>query len=303
MKKTSVIFVGTGDLGKPVLEKMLKDERIVIPFIVTGKDKPKGRGMQLGYSGIKEIGILNKLIIHQPEKISDLKQEIVQANADFLLVTDFGEIIPKSILSLAKIAPINIHPSLLPKYRGPTPMHAPLLNGDTVTGVSWMVMGERMDAGDIIHQEKMDISPNDDYLSLSSKLSTLAGEKTPNVLLNFKANPKQIPQSEEDAIYCKRIDKEDGYIDPQKETADQILAKIKAYCIWPGCTFFWNNTRLKIIKASKDEQKISSGEIVTTSDLKMLLGTVKGAVSFEVVQPESKARMKIEDYLRGKRVK
>ena len=240
------------------------------------------------------------VIVLESDKIEELKQKLIQIKPDFLLVVSYGEIIPLPILQIAKHGSVNIHPSMLPLYRGASPLQETLLHGDLETAISWIIMSEKMDAGNIIHQEKAHISEADDYRSLSDRLSDEAAQITGDVLINYSKDHRAKAQNESGATYCKKISKEDGFINVEKETAGQIVAKIKAYSMWPGCYIFWNNKRLKIIKAAVSEQKISS-RIVERIDGGLAIGTADGALIILRVQQEGKKEMPIEEFLRGQK--
>lgn len=301
MGKLSVIFAGSGSFGAPILEKLIKNDYFVIPFVVTGTDKPSGRGLKEVANPIKVAAKKNKLIVHQPVLIEDLKQKLMQVKPDFLLVVSYGEIIKEEILAIPKYGAINVHPSLLPKYRGASPIQEAILQGDSVTGVTCIKMSKKMDSGDIIASIKMPISPNDNFPTLSKKLSNLAAEHTQHVLRSFAEEPILIKQDENAASYCRKIKKEDGFIDVYRESADQIVRKILAYTPWPGCFIFWNGTRLKITQAKISEQKISTGEVHVENGRILLIGSQKGAILPRKVQPESKREMGIEEFLRGQK--
>lgn len=291
MEKLKVIFVGTGDFGVPILEALFKDRGVEIPLVITGMDKPAGRGMKMTFSPIKQAATSNKLIVHQCSKIAGLKQKIMQTKPDFLLVVAFGEIIPVEILKLAKFGAINVHGSLLPQYRGASPIQEALLRGDSQTGVTWILMEKKMDAGAIVSQEKILISNEDTAPSLFEKLSLLAAKHTPSVLRNFADSGEKKSQDEAHASYCRKIKKSDGLIEPQKENARDILNKIRAYNPWPGCFFFWNGKRIKLVQAKLSEQKNSSDVIATKN----------GLLQIERVQPESKKEMAFSEFLRGQK--
>lgn len=328
MKKISVVFAGTGEFGAPILEVLIKDPEIEIPFVVTGLDQKAGRGMKTGFSPIKQVvlasggaTLANKLIVHQPRKIEDLKQELVQAKPDFLLVVAYGEIIGKDILDIPRFGAINIHGSLLPKYRGASPIHEAILSGDGETGVTWILMNEKMDKGDIISSSRVKISDEDTYETLAMKLQKNATDKTAKVLRDFamaggKSGGSALLQNESEATYCKKIAKSDGILNPGRETAEEMNRKIRAYIKWPGCWINWSGKRLKIVQARVGEQKIGSsgdggqsgsrggynlepGAVFITNGKTLAIGTMQGALFPLVVQPEGKRAMKIEEFLRG----
>lgn len=306
MDTISVIYVGTGEFGVPILNTLASHKRIRIPFVTTGQDKPSGRHLEMHGSAVKETALKNKLIVHQSNHITELKQKIIQANPDFLLVCSFGEIIPLEILKIPKFGSVNIHGSLLPKYRGASPIQEALRHGDTITGITWTLMNEKMDAGEIIEKRELKINPEDNYETLWPRMSKLAAEATFDILMNFAKTCKKTPQDESKATYCRKIKKQDGEINVMQESATEIVNKIRAYTPWPGCFIFWNGKRLKIIQAITAEQKISSG-VIGAGEVKILngnilaIGTQKGTLLPTRVQMEGKREMGIEEFLRGQR--
>lgn len=299
MNTLKLIFAGTGAFAAPIIETLVLTPHVHIPFVITAPDKPSGRGLSLTSSPVKLICEKNKIFVQQPRTILELIQNFDRESPDILLVVDYGEIIPKKVLDKAKFGGVNIHPSLLPLYRGSSPIQEALLHGDSKTGVTWIKMTPKMDAGPIIYQETLPITNNDTYPTLSAKLSFLAVQKTPSVLLNFAKNMHTIPQNETHATYCKKIEKADGLIQPERETAEQILNKIRAYTPWPGCYIFLDGKRIKVIQAMTGEQKISAGEMKRTGDAGFAIGTKQGVLLPAIVQPESKKPMTIAEFLRG----
>lgn len=303
MDKLSVIFVGTGEFGVNTLNALASDPRVDIPFVVTGVDKEAGRNLKLKSSPVKAAAELNKLFIHQPKSIADLKQKITQAKPDLLLVVSYGEIMDESVLKIPKYGAINIHGSLLPRYRGASPIQESILNGDKKAGITWIVMDKHMDSGDIISRKELAISDEDTYKTLSDKLSQVSAKETANILVEYLKTGKKTPQEEKNATYCRKISREDGLIKVKEETADEIVRKIRAYTPWPGCYLMWNGKRLKIIMARVDngEQKISSGITKKLNGDLLAIGTANGTLLPLRVQPESKREMSIEEFVRGQR--
>ena len=307
MKTYSVVFVGTGIFGVKTLEALAGNKRFEIPFVITGNDKKSGRGMVLTPSPVKkavqETATLNKLFIQQPGRIRNLKQKLIHTAPDFILVVSYGEIIKKDILAIPRIGCINIHPSLLPKYRGASPVQETILSGDDRTGITWILMDERMDAGRVISQKPVAISGDENTIELAEKLSGAAASGTADALINFAGHGKSFLQDETQATYCKKIAKSDGLLDFKVETAVQMTRKIRAYTPWPGCYFVWNEKRIKIIQAVAVEQKISSGG-PTVGEIradkgKLLIGTLSGALDVITVQPESKKPMPAAEFIKG----
>lgn len=303
MQQLSVIFIGTGGFGVPTLNVLASDQRFNIPFVITGQDKSSGRGLKTNFSPVKNAAIANKLIVQQPKSLNELKQDFIQTKPDYFLVIAYGEIIKKDILNIPSIVAVNIHASLLPKYRGASPIQEAILHGDQKTGITWIKMNEKMDAGEAIKQITFKIESEDTYETLSNALSDLAAKNTAQILIKFSQNKKSLKQNEDRTSYCRKIKRQDGFIDVYKQNAEEITRKIRAYTPWPGCWIFLNGKRLKIIQAEIGEQKISSGEIRILDKKTLGLGTVKGTLLPLKVQPESKREMSIEEFLRGQRIK
>lgn len=295
----SVIFIGTGVFGIPILETLAHDERIKIPLVVSAQDKAQGRKLVIKPTPIKEIAQANKLIIQQPKFIEELKQKFIQEKPDFSLVVSYGALIKKDILEIPKVAAINIHASLLPKYRGASPIQEAILQGEKKTGITWIKMNEKMDAGDIIAQKEIAIDENDTSETLAKKLSQLAAQTTPHLLSNFIKNPQATKQNEEKATYCRKIKSGEGLLSLNKETAQQMLRKIRAYTPWPGCFIFWHKKRIKIVQAQLSEEKMNAGEIRIEEKRKLFIGTSEGVLEILKVHPAGKRVMRVEAFLRG----
>lgn len=301
MNQLSVVFIGTGTFGISVLKALASDPLIRIPFVITSKEKASGRGMKQLFSPIKQMALANKLIVHQCDSTNELKQKLIQEKPDYILVVSHGEIIKKDVLDSAKIGAINIHGSLLPKYRGASPIQESLLQGDKQTGVTWILMSDKMDTGDIIYSTIIPIAANDNARSLQDKLAAIASQNTAKVLVDFAKNRYAQKQNEKQATYCRKIKKNDGFIDVYKETADSAMRKIRAYSIWPGCYIFWDNKRLKIIQAAAIEQKIDTGSVLINNNKTLTIGMRKNGLILHRVQPESKREMAISDFIQGQR--
>ncbi|EKD56084.1 MAG: hypothetical protein ACD_58C00304G0012 [uncultured bacterium] len=267
MNKHRIIFFGTPEFAVPSLQILIDSGSLArlginqSPIaVVTEPDRPAGRGKKLKYSSVKELAQKNNLQIYQPEKISTLSSQLSALEPDVAIVVAYGQIIPKEILEIPKFGFINLHPSLLPKYRGPSPIQAAILNGDKVTGVTIIKLDEKMDHGPILAQQELEIANSKkqktnkiqipiDYENLSKELAKLGAElliKTLPDYLNNKIKP--INQDHTKATFTKLINKSDGLIN-WSEPVDLIERKIRAYNPWPGAYTFINNKRLKICQA------------------------------------------------------
>lgn len=297
----SVIFVGTGAFGVPILHALSTDKRFQILSVITGPDERAGRKLEVVESPVKTEAQKLGIPVHQPSKIADFLEPLKEAAPDFLLVVAYGQIMPKSILEVAKIASINVHGSLLPKYRGASPIHAAILNGDRETGVSWPIMTSKLDAGPVIAMEKTTIGEDEAFSSLYSRLAELAAKKTGDALTNYAQSHKSTPQNDEFASYATTIQKSDGMVDFLHESAEKIMRKMLAYDVWPGCSFLLNGKRMKVIAAGLSDQVVAAGVAVRGEEGGLLVGTKKGTLSIDELQPESKKAMKSSDFLRGVR--
>lgn len=279
MKKYRLIFFGTPQFAVPALEALIKDERFDVIAVVTEPDRKSGRGNNLVFSPIKNFvtkynkerdsstGARNDtkgtILLLQPEKIQAIGYKLKAISWEVAVVAAYGQFIPKEILGIPKYGFVNIHPSLLPKYRGPSPIQAAILNGDKKTGVTIMKMDEKMDHGEII-----DFATDNSQLTtinseeLSEKLSKLGAELLIKVLPDYlegKIKPK--PQDHTKATFTKLINKSDGQIN-WKEPVKTIERKIRAYFPWPGTYTFINSKRLKILKAhlAKSAYEVGAGD-------------------------------------------
>ena len=282
-----IIFIGTSEFAIPALKSLLKNNYNIIT-VITSPDKPIGRKQEITATPVKCIAEEYNLPILQPEKILDIKSEITNLKPDLIIVSSYGKIIPKSILDIPPLECLNIHPSLLPKYRGSSPIQTVILNGDKITGITIILMDEKMDHGPIISQIKIDIEPNENYQNLEKKLSKESGNfliKTLSQYLSSKIKPQK--QDESKATYTKILSREQGKIDLNK-SAKEIERMTRAFYPWPGTWFYLNKKRIKIIKA-RTSTKTGKTSIKTGKDFLIL----------EIVQPEGKKPMTGEEFFRG----
>lgn len=275
------IFIGTGSFAAPVLQS-LKD----IDLVVTAPDKPAGRKRILTPPPVKEVALSKNIPLIQPEKISKVEFDF---QPDLIIVADYGQIIPSRIINLPRLKTINVHPSLLPKYRGPDPIRAPILNGDRKTGITLMLIDEKVDHGPILAQKEVEISEKDNARTLTEKLAREAGIFLNEILPQYvkgEITPRE--QNHDQATFTRILTREDGKIDFQKETAEEIERKVRAFHPWPGAWTMINNKRIKILKAKITERK---------EDL--TIKTKEGLLKLETIQPEGKKPMSGKEFLAG----
>lgn len=232
--KISAVFWGTDGFARTVLERLCSAERIELRGVVTQPDKPVGRKKIITPPPVKVLAQEKNLSVWQPNKLTDgFIKELAGIKADIFIVAAYGKILPAKLINLPKYKTVNLHPSLLPKYRGPAPIQAALLNGDKTTGTTLMLIDEEMDHGDIISKLQTTISKSDNYITLSKKLAELSAELLINRLPDYVAGRiKPQPQDHSQASYTKIIKKEDGLISVDK-TAEQIYNMWRAYIVWP----------------------------------------------------------------------
>ncbi len=251
-KKLNFAFWGTPDVAAETLE-ILKRNGYLPSLVITSPDKPQGRKMIVTPTPVKVWAIENNVPYLQPEK---LEQEEIWSvlrthNPLLFLVVAYGKIIPEKIINLPKLGSINIHYSLLPKYRGASPVESAILSGDEETGVTIQKMEYKMDTGPVVAEEKVEIGPDEKATDLRKRLIKIGGEllvKTLPDFMNGKVTP--IPQDENLATYCKKIKKEDGLVDLATEPPSTLYNKFRAYATWPRTYFFQNGKRIIITDAT-----------------------------------------------------
>lgn len=296
--KQKIIFMGTSEFAVPVLKKLIKNYQVISVF--TQPDKPIGRKKELSKSPIKKVAQENNLKIIQPKSLKDEKvvNQIRELNPDLIIVVAYGQIIPQKIIKISKFGIMNIHPSLLPKYRGASPIQTAIMNGEKETGVTIMLIDEKMDHGPILAQEKINIG-DDNYIKLSEKLSEIGANLLIKILPDYfsgKINPQE--QDHTKATFTKIITREDGQIDWHK-SAKEIGCQFRAFTPWPGVFTFWNNKRLKITKLTISEINKQDGLVFLTSDEEVAIGCGMGSIIISKLQLEGKKEMRAKEFILG----
>lgn len=255
-QKINFAFFGTPDVSSETLE-ILKNNGYLPSLIVTSPDKPQGRKMLLTSSPVKNWAIENNIPFTQPEKIGeDFTNKLSKENFDLFIVVAYGKILPENFINIPKFGSINIHYSLLPKYRGASPVESAILNGDKETGVSIQKMEYKMDSGPIIALEKIEILPNEKSIELRKRLIVIGATLLIKTLPDFmESKITLLKQDENDATYCKKIKKEDGLVDINIESAENLYNKFRAYFKWPRIFFFQEEKRIIITDAALENQK------------------------------------------------
>jgi methionyl-tRNA formyltransferase len=299
-----VVFFGTPKFAIPFVEHLHADEEIKLEAIVTQPDKPVGRKREMTPPPVKEFAQKIGVQVFQPEKTKN-NPEFIQTIKDlkpgFIVVVAYGSILPKEILEIPKYDCINVHASLLPRYRGASPIQSALLNGDKETGVSFMSIDEKLDAGDIYLLKKVTIADDDNQESLFEKLSDIGATLLPSVLRDIRDEIlTPIPQHENLATYCTKISKDDAQVHPGKEDAITIINKLKAFTPWPGIYMIFKGKRLKLIDLKESEtEEILNAEELSSVKGKLLLGTRNGILEIKKIQPEGKKPMSANEFING----
>ncbi len=302
-----IIFMGTPDFAKEALEK-LYDAGHEIAFVVTPPDRPKGRGMKMLACEVKQFALEKQLKVYQPEKLSEIKQQIMEANPDMIVVVSYGKFLPKSILNMPKYGCINVHPSLLPKYRGSAPIQWAILNGDKVTGTTIMKMNEKMDAGDIILQKQVPILENETTGELWSRLAKISSELLLEVIEQIENGTATYTKQAEKYSIAPMITKDMAKIDWEKQTAEDIKNLVRglnpilgAYCmLGQKKVKFWKVDLAKeVVETTKENGTI----ILADSKKGLFVQTKLGVLSVLEIQGENAKKMSIQDFLRGNPIK
>lgn len=294
-----IIFLGTPEFAVSALKKLIETPSIKILKVITQPDKPVGRKKILTAPPVKEFAAAHNLKIGQPKSKKELLAELKEeSGADFFVVIAFGMILTEEMLKLPKHGCINIHGSLLPKYRGASPIHQSLLNGDKETGVTIMAMDSELDHGNIYLLKKHEILEKDDIETLYEKLAEIGANILPVALEDIKnGDLTPIKQNHEKATFCQKITKENGKVDWTK-SAEEIKNMLRAYKVWPGIFTTLNGKKLTLLEIEAVDERNKAGKIfVDQKELK--IGTGKGTILVKRLQSEGKKEMPAADFING----
>ena len=297
MKDKNVVFMGTPEFAVPVLEMLIEKTNVIM--VVTQPDKIVGRKKEIKFSPVKEVAIKHNIEVFQPSKIRLDYEPLKDLDIDLIVTCAFGQILPKEVLDLPKYGSINVHASILPKYRGSAPIEYAIMNGDKKTGVTIMYMDEGMDTGDIIKISKLPIEDNDTGGSIHDKLSMLGKDTLECTLKDiFNGNITRIKQGDEFSI-APKITREDEHIDFNNNGIN-IINKIRAFNPSPLANIIIDNKEIKVLAAKfvkKDVNKVS--EIVEIDKDKLGISCKDGIIYLSIVKPMGKNIMDIKSFLNG----
>lgn len=297
-----IVFMGTPDIAVPCLQKII-DEKYEILGVVTQPDKPKGRGKKLGMSPVKELAIENNIPVYQPVKARDKEfiDKIKSLNPDVIVVVAFGQILPKEILEIPKLGCINVHVSLLPKYRGAAPINWVIINGEEKTGVTTMYMDEGLDTGDMILKTEVNLDENITAGELNDKMMNIGAETLKETLrLIEEGNAPREVQNHEEFSYAPIMNKSLGNIDFSK-SAREIHNLVRGVNPWPSAYTTYNDVIMKVWKTKVLDEKSTKdvGTIIDVSKDGIKVSTIDNVLLIEEIQMPNKKRMLVGEYIKG----
>ncbi len=300
-----IVFMGSPKFAGGILESLVK-KGMVPSAVFTQEDKKGERGRKILETDVKKIAKSYSIPVYQPKKLNDdeVIQNLKKLEPDFIVVAAYGKILPETVLKIPGIAPVNVHASILPRWRGASPIHHSILYGDKSTGITIMKMDKGIDTGPLYFVSKeLEIDKKDTLLTLTEKLTKLAAEILPEILLKIKDGElKETEQKKEGITYAPRIKKEDGHIDFSRE-AEFIERMVRAFNPWPRCYFFLQGKRITVYESEivYDIKNSDYGILLSSKDMVFSCGN-KTAIRFCRVQMEGKKIVSGKDFLRGFKV-
>jgi len=294
-----IVYMGTPHYAKEILQTLIDDEKIDVPLVITQPDRKSGRKGELKAPEVKVLAAEFGLKILQPERLSDegIYEAIVEAKPDYIVVAAFGQLLPKSILDIAPC--INLHASLLPQYRGASPVQQSLLNGDKFTGITAMLMEEGLDSGPILGYRYFKIPQTMLLPELMSRLSDDACALTTNIIHRFDTL-EPMEQNRAVATHCKKIKKLDGLVD--FSLASDFYDKYRAFEGWPGI-FVEGGMKIKDVSLVETLNTNEEGTILELRDESIVVGCGKGSLEIGILQPASKKAVNAKAYCVGRGLK
>ena len=298
-----VVFIGTPDFAAVSLKHLLADPLFSIVGVVTQPDRPKGRGQKMAMPPVKELAKAFGIEVLQPEKVSDpaFVSLLAKYKPDVIVVVAFGQKIPKEILDMPPLGCINVHGSLLPKYRGASPIHRAIMNGESETGITTMYMSEGWDEGDIIYLSRVKIGPDETVGELHDRLAEEGGKLLVKTLHDLHDGiAPRIPQNHAEATYAPKLKPEETIIN-WSASSRQIHNQVRGMNPWPVAKTSINGLHLKIWAVQPDEHNTGekSGQIIEKSKNVLKVACGLGTVNILELQPENGKRMRIGDFLQG----
>ena len=301
-----LVFMGTPTFAVPVLAGLTGLERCEVVAVYTPPDRPAGRGRQSQSSPVKDFAVEHGLPVKQPANFrsAETQAELAAQEPDAIIVAAYGKLLPKPVLEVAPLGCLNIHPSLLPRHRGPSPVATTILNGDRVTGVTVMLLDEGMDTGPLIAQHEFFLKGDETAEGLTAALFELGGKVLAESLPQWRSGELLAePQDESLASVTRKLERANGLAD-WTLTADDLERQARAFTPWPGLFTNWNGSGLKLVSVAavfSDSDEFTPGEVVGTDhpDIPASVATSSGFLGLKTVQLEGKRPVNVKDFLNG----
>ena len=302
-----IIFMGTPEFAVPSLEALIRSTYQLVA-VYTQPDRKAGRGQSVAFSPVRQLALSQGLEVVQPDslKATAAVEKLAGFASDLIVVAAFGQILPPEVLALPKFGCVNVHPSLLPRYRGASPIATAILQGDEITGVTIMLLDAGMDTGPILSRKEVSISDDDTTGSLAAKLAQVGAQSLVEILpLWIDGRIKPQPQEESRASYSKVITKGDGEMDWRLPALD-LWRRVRAFDPWPGCFTWWRGKRLRLIKVVPlhGDRSGEPGKVIALSSpapATVGVETGDGVLGLLSVQLEGKREMSADEFVRGQR--
>lgn len=297
-----IVFIGNGDFAGDLLEHMLQAS-LYPRAVITDMDRPAGRGLHRTPSPVAAFAATKGLTLYKLDGLHEagLREILSRERPEVVLVADYGHLIPRDVLELCPERFLNVHPSLLPRYRGAAPIRRALLNGEEVSGVSLMVMVERLDAGPLVAQVETPVLPEENAEELRRRLALLGAELVVGTLPRYLAGDLVAePQDESRATYAAPIEKREQYLD-WEQPASSVHNRVRAFAPRPGAWTCWRGGRLKVLRTRqrREYSGLRAGELRRMGGESLVVGTGEGELELLLLQPEGRKRMTAAEFLRG----
>lgn len=301
-----IMFMGTPDIAAACLETLIASGEDVVA-VVTGEDKPRGRGNVMTPTPVKRVAVENNIAVYTPKTLRDgaFDATLAEVNPDVIAVVAYGKILPASVINYPKHGCVNLHVSLLPKYRGAAPMQRAIINGEAETGVTVMQMDEGLDTGDIISQVSFPILPDDDFETIHDESAEIGADLLVRTLADMReGRAVRTPQDNSLATYAKKIEKDDCKIDFTM-SAESLGCRIRGTTPIPGAFCYHNGKMLKLLRPTPTKGKGKPGEVIALDgkgEGSITVACGDGALILRGVIPEGKGRMTAGDFVRGRKI-
>lgn len=297
---TKLIFMGTPDFSATVLKGLLADDRYEVLAVVTQPDRAVGRKKEIKMTPVKEVALEHNLPVYQPEKLSGSQEmeDIMALGVDGIVTAAFGQFLPMKLINSVDFA-VNVHASLLPKYRGGAPIHYAIINGEKEAGVTIMEMVAKMDAGDMVAKASIAITDEDNVGTMFEKLAVVGRDLLLETLPGYMAGDiKPEPQDESQATFSPNISPEEERVDWTKSSRE-IFNHVRGMYPWPVAHTLLDGNRFKLYEVVMAEGQGQPGQIIAKTKKTLVVATGSGAIELKTVQPAGKPRMAIKDFLNG----